>query len=48
MWVYLHDSDVYTVGFFRPDTNEWVPVRDFVDEEAAMRYVNYLNGGSLK
>ena len=48
MWVYLKCGNkvpIWTVGFYLPQ-GDWTAVKDHTTEEEAMRWVNYLNGGT--
>ena len=47
MYVYQHtESNLYTVGFFKPD-GEWNPESDHETENAAALRVHWLNGGQV-
>jgi len=46
------NEPLWTVGHYKlvgedngASHHTWVPMKDFNNEEAAARYVNYLNGG---
>lgn len=46
MYVYIKsEPGLWTVGFYTPDIR-WVSARDFDDEEKAIDFVHYLNGGN--
>lgn len=40
-------DNLWTVGYYELD-NGWCPLRDFNEEEACFRFINYLNGGTGK
>jgi len=39
------NEELWTVGYYRPGSNEWTPIHDFNKYETAIRFVNFLNGG---
>lgn len=47
MYVYIETDgeNLYTVGFYTPNTGVWIPESDHPDKDAAAQRVNYLNGG---
>jgi hypothetical protein len=45
-WVYRKEEDgAYLVGYYVPWTGAFVGMRQYAEEEKAVRLVNYLNGG---
>lgn len=47
MYVYqAFEPNVWTVGYYEPGTDAWVPVRDLGKEEEAIDLVSRLNGGT--
>lgn len=48
MYVYMQTAEGYEVGFFRPDTHEWVAVgKTFKTEKEAAQHVHWLHGGNF-
>lgn len=54
MYVYIQSEisgkdycvvDLWTVGHYDPNTNEFIPESDHNDREEAAKRVHYLNGG---
>lgn len=37
---------LWTVGFYEPGTNKWIPESDWLNKEEAADRVSYLNGNS--
>jgi hypothetical protein len=45
MYVYIQtEPGLWTVGFYQPGTNRFIPESDWTDREAAARRVAWLNG----
>lgn len=40
------EPDLWTVGYYRPESGEWMPLKDFSTQTDAAKWVNYLNGGN--
>lgn len=40
------NEPIWTVGYYMPSDQMWIPLKDFSTEEAAAAYASYLNGGA--
>jgi hypothetical protein len=46
MYVYLQsEKNLWTVGYYEPGTNRWIPESDHDSAEKAAARVAWLNGG---
>jgi hypothetical protein len=49
MYIYISsEDDLWTVGFYEPKTNEWMPESDYTDKEEAAERTAWLNGSSRR
>lgn len=47
MYVYIQsEPKLFTVGFYTPSTNEWIPESDWDNKQSAADRVHWLNGGN--
>ena len=48
MYYYINsEPGLWTVGYYRPDDNYWMPESDHDNREEAARRVHWLNGGNI-